>query len=370
MEQKLYDIREIVKCFQFRGPLLDIRPFGSGHINDTFKISIHQGGSPIEYILQRINHTIFPNVAGMMQNIMRVTQYMRKKLLEIPGSDFSREALRVVLTQDNKPFYVDSDNNYWRAYVCIERSISYDSIQKPKQAYEAAKIFGIFQKLLQDFPNDPPLVEVLPNFHNTPRRFLQLHQAINEDTEHRVCMVQEELDFILQREKHADVVINYLENGALPFRVTHNDTKINNVMFDMDNDTGLCVVDLDTVMLGSSLYDFGDQVRTTTATSLEDEKDLTKVQFRIDLFDALARGFLEQTREFLVPKEIELLAFSGRLITMEIAVRFLTDYLKGDVYFKTKYAEHNLVRTRTQLEMLRQMEAQKDEMEKIILKYR
>ena len=363
-----HDLNKIVPFFRFRGVLKDAELWGTGHINDTYRLTVEQGGCELYYIIQRINHKVFPNIPEMMSNIERVTKHLRKKIEAISGSDYSREALCVVYTLDDKPYYLDSDGNYWRAYVFVENARTVDFVSSPSQAYEAAKAFGRFQSMLQDLPG-APLYEVIPNFHNTAKRFEKFLQVLEADSLQRAALAKAEIEFVLARKDSTSLVVDLLASGKLPSRVTHNDTKINNVMLDDGDGKGICVIDLDTVMQGSMLYDFGDEVRTSTVNAAEDEKDLSKVRFSLEYFSELVRGYLESAGDFLTPEEIQLLAFSGRLITFEIGLRFLTDYLEGDVYFKVHRDGHNLDRCRTQFELVRQMEEQSAAMEAIVAKY-
>lgn len=364
-----YDLSKVIPYFRFRGIMKSVEPWGSGHINDTFRLRIEQGGTDMHYILQRINDKVFPNVDKMMDNIRRVTTHIREKLSAIPGSNFSRESLCVIYTLDDKPFYLDVYGNFWRAYVFVENAQTFDFVSSPDQAYQAAYAFGRFQSMLRDLPGGP-LYEVIPDFHNTPKRFEKFLAALAVDKMGRAASAKAEIDFALARKDDISIVVDKLASGELPTRVTHNDTKVNNVMLNDSDGRGICVIDLDTVMPGSILYDFGDEVRTTTATAAEDERDLSKVKFRLDLFAELVRGYMEAAGDFLTPEEIRLLPFSGQLITFEIGLRFLTDYLEGDVYFKTHREGQNLDRCRTQFEMVRQMEEQKAAMEAIVAKYR
>ncbi len=363
-----HDLTKIVPFFRFRGRYVSAEPWGSGHINDTYRLKIDQGGRDLYYIIQRINHKVFPHVPEMMNNIERVTKHLRRKIEAIPGSDYRREALSLVYTLEDKPYYLDPDGNYWRVYVFVEHASTMDYVSSPSQAYEAAKAFGKFQSMLQDLPGES-LFEVIPGFHHTPKRFEKFLKALDSDAMGRASSARAEIDFALSRRESTSVVVDMLDNGQLPSRVTHNDTKINNVMLNDSDGRGICVIDLDTVMPGSVLYDFGDEVRTSTVNAAEDEKDLSKVRFSLEYFRELVRGYLESAGDFLTPQEIGLLAFSGRLITFEIGLRFLTDYLEGDVYFKVHRDGHNLDRCRTQFEMVRQMEELCDDMEAIVAKY-
>ncbi|NLF93823.1 MAG: aminoglycoside phosphotransferase family protein [Oligosphaeraceae bacterium] len=364
-----HDLSKVVPFFRFRGIMKGAEPWGSGHINDTYRLHIEQGGRDMYYILQRINDKVFPHVDKMMDNIRRVTTHIREKLEKIPDSNYSRESLCIVYTLDDKPFYLDVYGNFWRAYVFVEHARTYDFVSSPEQAYQAAKAFGRFQSMLRDLPGGP-LHEVIPDFHNTPRRFEKFQAALAADKLGRAAAAQAEISFALARQGSISVVVDKLASGELPTRVTHNDTKINNVMLNDADGQGICVIDLDTVMPGSVLYDFGDEVRTTTASAAEDERDLSKVKFRLELFSELVRGYMESAGDFLTPEEVRLLPFSGQLITFEIGLRFLTDYLEGDTYFKTHREGQNLDRCRTQFEMVRQMEEQAEAMEGIVAQYR
>jgi hypothetical protein len=363
-----HDLTKIVPFFRFRGKYISAEPWGSGHINDTYRLKLDDNGRCLYYIVQRINDKVFSNVPQMMDNIERVTLHLRKKLEAIPGSDPDREALTLIYTVDDQPFYQDTDGDYWRAYIFVENACTKDYVSVSSQAYEAARAFGRFQSMLQDLPGKP-LFEVIPDFHNTPKRFEKFLAVLEADAFGRAASARPEIDFALARRSSTSLVVDLLACGRLPQRVTHNDTKINNVMLDHHDGRGVCVIDLDTVMPGSVLYDFGDEVRTSTVNAAEDERDLSKVRFSLENFSELVRGYLESAGDFLTEEEVNLLAFSGRLITFEIGLRFLTDYLEGDVYFKVRREGHNLDRCRTQFEMVRQMEELSDEMEAIVAKH-
>lgn len=360
-----HDLTTIVEHFEIPGTFLAARPYGSGHINDTYLVTMQSEGREVPWIIQRINHEIFTDVPGLMENICRVTEHVRRRLAAEGGHDVERETLTVIPATDGKPFYQDADGQYWRTYVFLTGARTYDEVRDGRMAREAARAFGTFQNLLMDLPA-PPLHETIPFFHHTPTRFGHLEQAIRADAKNRAATCSPDIEFALARKNMTTVLTERIETGELPLRVTHNDTKINNVMIDDQEGTGICVIDLDTVMPGTVLYDFGDQIRTTTGTAAEDEQDLAKVRFQLDMFEELVRGYTETTRDFLLPAERQYLAFSGRLITFEIGIRFLTDYLSGDVYFKTHRPGHNLDRARTQFEMVRQMECQEEAMENIV----
>jgi hypothetical protein len=364
-----HDLQAVAAQFELSGAFVEAQPYGSGHINDTYLVRLQEGQTLTPWIFQRINHRIFKDVPGLMENIQRVTEHIRRRLQALPGHDLSREALTVVPTRGGAAYHQDAEGSFWRAYTFITGARTYDEVQSRGMAREAAKAFGTFQKLLMDLPA-PALHETIPFFHHTPNRFAKLEAAITADSAGRAESCRAEIDFALARKAMTATLVEQMAAGLLPLRVTHNDTKINNVMIDDRDGRGVCVIDLDTVMPGTVLYDFGDEVRTTTGTAAEDERDLKKVRFQIEMFEALVQGYLEAARDFLVPAEIAQLAFCGRLITFEIGIRFLTDYLEGDVYFKTHRPGHNLDRLRTQFEMVRQMEQRAEEMERIVTRYR
>ncbi len=359
-----YDIKKIASNFELRGKVVSFEPYGSGHINDTYKVTVGQGGTPVNYIIQRVNSKVFPNVAKMMENISRVTDHLAKKI-DARGGDISRETLTLIPTKDGGLYCTDDEGNSWRTYIFISGAKTFDSVSDAGLAFQAAKAFGEFQRQLADLPGGP-LFESIKDFHHTPKRFENFVKSLQADKCNRAALAKKEIEFCLARKDMVAKVVEGLADGSIPSRVTHNDTKINNIMIDDASGAGLCVIDLDTVMPGSVLYDFGDQVRTATATAAEDERDLSKVTFRLDFFEALAKGYLESASDFLVPAERNYLAQSGALITFEIGLRFLTDFLDGDIYFKVHRDGHNLDRCRTQFEMTRQMDEQMERMAAII----
>ncbi len=356
-------LKTLSKQFNIPGDFHFAMPYGSGHINDTYAVDINQGGTDIRYIFQRINHNVFKQPEELMNNIMRVTEHITRKLDGIP--DCTRHTLTVIRAKNGQPFVRDAESNYWRVYVFVEKALSYDVIENEQQAYEAAHAFGEFQKDLVDLPA-PRLFETIPNFHNTPWRYEMLEQAIAEDKAGRAASCRKEIEFALARKADASLLVNLQKNGELPERITHNDTKLNNVLIDNVTGQGICVIDLDTVMPGLIHYDFGDMVRTSTSPAKEDEKDLSKVSMQFNMFEALLRGYLKSAGEFLTPMEKHYLPFSGKLITLEIGVRFLTDYLSGDVYFKVHREGHNLDRCRTQFKLVQSIEEQYEQMMKLL----
>jgi Ser/Thr protein kinase RdoA (MazF antagonist) len=354
-----HDVRAIAREFQIPGEFLSAEPYGSGHINDTYCVAVKEGGSRVRYIFQRINHNIFKNPVALMENIQRVTAHLGKKAAG--ERDASRRGLTLIPARDGLSFHRDADGNYWRVYVFIERARTYDAVENTGQAFEAAKAFGRFQKHLADLPA-PRLHDTIPDFHHTPKRFAALEKAIAADVANRAKMAKAEIEFALRHK----VITTVLLAAKLPERVTHNDTKFNNVMLDDESGEGICVIDLDTVMPGLALYDFGDMVRTTTSPAKEDERDLSKVIMQFPMFEALARGYLTSASEFLKKAEKQLLAFSGKLITLETGIRFLTDFLAGDTYFKVHRENHNLDRCRTQFKLAESIERQEAQMNNLV----
>ena len=358
-------LKNVASKFALNGECIDGEPYGSGHINDTYAVSIKQSDQTARYIFQRINHEIFKNPVALVENITRVTRHIHNKLEQDNTSDIDRCTLTLIPTIEGDNILIDTDGLYWRAYIFIENAKTYDIIESTDQAYQAARAFGQFQCQLADLPS-PRLHETIPNFHHTRSRFDALLKAADIDCCERVASAQEELAFAKDHESVVDVLLDLQASGDLPERITHNDTKLNNVMIDDDTGEGICVIDLDTVMPGIALYDFGDMVRTATNTGAEDELDLSKISMDIGMFEALTLGYLSAAGSMLVPKEIEYLPFSGKLIALETGLRFLTDYLQGDVYFKTHRERHNLDRCRTQFKLVQSIEDQKKVMQQIV----
>lgn len=362
-----HDIKTISDLFQIDGEFLDARPYGSGHINDTYASSFRTSAGDVRYIHQRINHHIFTEPERLMDNIRRVTEHLREKVLQ-RGGDPTRETLTLVPAMDERCFARDTEGNFWRTYIFIEGAQTYDLVEKDEHVYHAANAFGHFQRDLADLPGGR-LHEIIPGFHNTRKRFETFEDALNRDLAGRAENARSEIDFVLQREETASVLVDLLAEGKVPERNTHNDTKFNNVMIDDATGRGICVIDLDTVMPGLAMYDFGDSVRLGAATALEDEPDLENVSVNFDRFELLAKGYLQAARDFLTPAEIEHLAFAARLITFTIGLRFLTDHLAGDTYFKVHRQNHNLDRCRTQFKMVRVMEDHYDAMRQTVHRY-
>ncbi|MDP3001693.1 MAG: aminoglycoside phosphotransferase family protein [Bacteroidales bacterium] len=358
-----FNLKEIYDYFVKDGTFLNGEPYGSGHIHDTFRIVTVEKDKD-DYILQRLNNKIFKNIPELQHNIERVTVHLRNKLKAVPGSDIKRECLSLIPSRDGKSWIIDKEGNYWRMYIFISNHRSYNIVDSPDKAFEGGKAIGRFQAMLSDMPGGP-LFEIIPWFHDIEKRLQTFHLKIKENPVGRVGTVSDEINQVLQRAEEMKIILKLGEEGKIPLRITHNDTKFNNILLD-ENDKALCVIDLDTVMPGYIHYDFGDAIRTVTNTASEDEKDLSKIKMDIHLFKAYSEGFLSETGGTLNDVEKEYLAFAPGLITYTIAVRFLTDFIDGDNYFKTHHELHNLQRARAQLRLVMSMEEQYGEMKKII----
>ena len=359
---------KVAALFAFDGQVRDIRPFGCGHINDTYCVCCErEDGQPVRYILQRINHHVFKNVSQLMENVFNVTEYLRQAVIA-EGGDPQRECLLIIGTKRGAMDYVDSEGYCWRAFNFIENAISYESASCREHFYYSGCAFGKFQRLLADYPAET-LNETIPNFHNTPVRYEAFEKAVAENRSGRAGEVEKEIEFVRARRPMMSVLTDMLARGELPLRVTHNDTKLNNVMLDDVVGKPVCVIDLDTVMPGLSLYDFGDSIRFGANHAAEDEKDLSKVYCDLDLFAQYTKGYLEECGSMLTENEIRMLAFSARLLTLECGMRFLTDHLDGDVYFKIHREGHNLDRCRTQFKLVEDMEGKAEQMEEIVRRY-
>ena len=348
-------LNEVLQQFDL---VTDIEPYGNGHINDTYLITEHK------YILQRINTSIFKNPDELMDNIENVTVFLKKKIVAACG-DPERETLTVIPTKDGKNYYRLDDNNVFRVYVFISNTKSIENSKTPEDLYEAGVGFGHFQKLLADFPVEK-LYETIKDFHHTPKRVEALKEAIEKDTAGRADSVQAEISFALENAAWADTVVKGMEAGSIPVRVTHNDTKINNILFDEETGKAVCVIDLDTVMPGSMLYDFGDALRMGASTAAEDETDLNKVWFDETAFAAFAKGYLSEMKDSLTETEVNLLPLSAKLLTYECGIRFLTDYLNGDTYFKIHREHHNLDRARNQFKLVADIASKEKRLNEII----
>ena len=361
-KSNLEQVLNALKNFKLEGKIRGCLPYGNGHINDTFRVMCELPDySEKYYILQTVNNNVFKKPQEVMANIEKVTEFLRD-VVESP-----REVLSLGKTYNGNTFYLDNEGYCWRMYDFVADSVC---LEKPNldEFYQCAVAFGKFQKYLSNFPADT-LFETIPDFHNTPKRYENFLKALNEDKLGRAESAKEEIEFVKNREDFYGVLIQNNKNGELPLRVSHNDTKSNNVMLDAETHTALCVIDLDTIMPGFSVTDFGDAIRFGANTASEDEKDLSLVNFDIEKFKIYAKGFLEGCGGELPDSEIMLLPEGAKMMTVECGMRFLTDYLEGDTYFKTKYAEHNLVRCRTQFKLVAEMEKHWDEMKQIVKKY-
>ncbi len=342
--------------FQIEGQVEKVAPLGEGFINDTFIIKT-QGDSP-NYILQRKNKNIFSPIPAMMDNIQKVCLHIKKKV-EKAGGDPLREAMTIIPAKDGKLYFLDEEDEYWAVCLFIEDTIAYDAAETPELAYSGGKGIGKFQSLVADLKE--PLTNILPGFHDIRFRFKQWDEVLAKDPVGRKAEVAEEISWIEDRRDEMLKFWEMVEEGIIPTRISHNDTKINNILFDKKGDV-LCVIDLDTVLSSTVLNDFGDAMRFYTNTGLEDDKNLDNVSMDMNIFKAFAKGYLEETNSFLTNKEKEYLAFSARYITYEQVLRFLMDYIDGDNYYKVKSADHNLIRTRAQYKLLQSMEDQYVEM--------
>lgn len=359
------ELERVSKQFQIYGQILHAETCKIGHINETYTATYEQGGCRVRYIHQKINRSVFLDPPAVMENLVRVTEHVRRKLEAEGANELTRRCLTVIPTRDGKSYYRDPHGEYWRTFVFVEGITTYEAVQTAAQAYEAGRAFGEFQRLVADLPGKR-LHETIPDFHNTRKRFDAFVKAVEKDGSNRAADAKAEIDWVLRHERIVDVLLKAYARKQVPERVTHNDTKFNNVMLDVVTGRAMCVVDLDTVMPGLSLYDFGDMVRTTTSPTLEDERDLKKVRMHMPMFEALAKGYLSSAGSFLSKKERSFLAFSGKLITFTIGLRFLTDFLQGDVYFRVNRPGHNLDRCRTQFRLVESIEEQEEAMQKLV----
>lgn len=359
---------EAIANFQYEGILVDERPYGSGHINDTFLLTfaIAEMGQ-IKVILQRMNTEVFTQPVELMENILGVTSYLRKKIIE-NGGDPERETLNVINTTEGLPYFIDSKGDYWRSYKFITDATSYDAVESADDFYQSAVSFGNFQRLLADYPAET-LHETIKGFHDTKARFQVFKKAVEDDVMHRADSVRKEIQFVLDHEDVANCFWELQQKGEIPLRVTHNDTKLNNIMIDNKTGKGICVIDLDTVMPGLAMNDFGDSIRFGASTAAEDEQDLDKVWCDMDLFDIYTKGYIEGCGGKLTEREIELLPMGAKVMTFECGMRFLTDYLQGDTYFKIHREHQNLDRCRTQFKLVEDMEKKWYTMQEIVRKY-
>lgn len=355
----MYNIENVFRNFKIVGDYIKSHSYGSGHINDTFKVYVSQGGRVVHYLFQRINSEIFPNPELLMSNISRICNHLNH-------NSSSRHCMTLILSKTDKPYVVDDSNNFWRAYIFIEDAVGYDIIENEKQAFEAASAFGSFQQKLSNLPGGP-LHETISDFHNTPIRFEKFKKIVNEDKLKLCKSISNEINFILAFEDKINYFYDQLAAGKLQMRVTHNDTKLNNVLLDKDSGEAVCIIDLDTCMPGMVAYDFGDLVRTSTCFAAEDEKDTSKITVNKEIYESLIRGYLSTAHKFLTIDEVKSLIFGGILMTYEVGLRFLTDYLEGNIYFKTAYQDHNLVRCRAQITLVKELIKDQDCFEDLAL---
>ena len=358
-----FDLANIFSQFETDGVFASGAPYGSGHINDTFLIKT-KDHHPHDYLLQHVNSNVFKNVPELIENIEAVTSHMRRKLAAVPGANPNRETLTLISTKEGKPYFEGNDGLYWRLYIFIGDTHSYDVVTSRALAYQGGKSFGKFLGMLADFPAEQ-LHYTIPRFHDITLRLEMFDQALSADVSKRAAAVQAEIDFVQQRREEMHKIYNLGQENKIPLRVTHNDTKFNNVLLDEDGQ-GLCVVDLDTVMPGYVHYDFGDSIRTVANTAAEDETDLSKVSFSLEYFSGYSEGFLSEVGNSLTETEIKNLPFAAKFMPFLIGLRFITDYLVGDVYFKTTHDSHNLERARTQFALVASAEAQMSDIESTI----
>lgn len=358
-----YELVEVCRFFGIKGDPVGFEAMRDGHINTTYVVNFNEDGKLKKYLVQGINTHVFKKPDELMQNIVGVTSFLREKIRENGGNP-DRETLSFIPARNGKYYHYRQDK-CWRVYHFIDDSYTINIIKNPGVFENAGKSFGLFQKNLSGYPMED-LYEIIKDFHNTPKRLEALKNSIEADVRGRAVEVQEEIDFVFARLKDTKRVLKLYRDGLIPLRVTHNDTKLNNILFDKNTNESICVIDLDTIMPGFSLYDFGDAIRFGGNTASEDEKDLEKVQLSLTLFESFTRGFLSACATALTKAEVDHLAFSAKLMTLECGIRFLTDYLDGDVYFKTSYSDHNLVRARNQFKLVYEMEKNMDEMNAIV----
>ena len=362
-------LEDALYAFGFGNQCSYVQPFGAGHINETYAVYMpgENGEEELSYVLQRINTHVFKKPREVMENIFGVTEYLRQSIRAV-GGDPDRETLSYIKTKEGENYYEDTDGLPWRCYNFIPDSVCYQSVECPEQFYQSARSFGRFLKQLDGYPADT-LYETIPKFHDTEDRLKNFKQALRRDVKNRARTCKDEIQFVLDHAADCSVLMSQLRAGTLPLRVTHNDTKLNNILFDENTGEGICIIDLDTIMPGLALNDFGDSIRFGATHAAEDEPDLSKVHFEIDLFEAYTKGYLESAGDVLTENEKANLAWGAKILTLECGIRFLTDYLQGDTYFKTQYPTHNLIRARTQFKLVQDMERQFDAMQAIVKKY-
>ncbi|MDR2597533.1 MAG: aminoglycoside phosphotransferase family protein [Treponema sp.] len=354
MDSKM--VAGIIRQFAIYGEFISASSFGGGHINDTFQSRWNQAGTAVRYTHQRINSKVFVRPDQVMENILRVTRHITEKYQTAGVPDYSRRSLTVVPARDGKPWVQDSNGEWWRTYLFIENVHTKDKTASPQEARFLGASIGRFQKQLADLP-PPRLHDTIPDFHNMEKRYIRFYEALEKDVCGRAKDVTAEIDFMKQNEERGAVLLRAQREGRIPERICHNDTKINNILIDDADSSALCVIDLDTVMPGTSLFDVGDLIRSVTTTAAEDERDISKIEFDTVFFESLLEGYLAEAMEFLSKEEIALIAESGRTITQIMALRFLTDYLEGDHYYHISRTEHNLDRSRNQIALIRSMDS-------------
>lgn len=358
--------QEVLNAFQLSSDPDKIRSYGSGHINDTYLLEVPDTPEEKKFILQRINKSIFAKPEELMENITGITKWLRKKIVEA-GQDPERGTLNVRPTASGKSYFTDTGGEYWRVYNFIKDTVCYDQADNAEDFYQTALSFGNFQHMLADYPAQT-LHETIPDFHNTPVRYDNFEKAVKADAFGRVGEVQEEISFVRAHKEYVHFLTDRQNSGELPLRVTHNDTKLNNILIDNETGKGICVIDLDTVMPGLAVYDFGDSIRFGTSTAAEDEQDLTKVSCNLEYFEVFTKGFIEGCAGALTQAELNCLIDGAIMMTLECGIRFLTDHLEGDHYFKIHRENHNLDRARTQFKLVQDMEDKRDRMEAIVKK--
>lgn len=368
MENQPFDIHEIIEAFALTGDFVKYKQNSNGHVNNTYLLEFNENGATKKYTLQMINTFAFKKPDQLMSNIIGITNHIRRKNEENGVAWADRGTLNFIPCTDGKYYYYDAKGRCWRVYHFIDEVYTCNAIESADIFFNAGKAFGDFQNLLADYDIDS-LFETIENFHNTVSRFADFQKAVEDNLSGRLENVKDEIEFALAREKDTHVLVDLIDEGKLPLRVTHNDTKLNNILFDNATNNGICIIDLDTVMPGLSLYDFGDSIRFGANTATEDEKDISKVSLDLNLYEAYVKGYLSSAKDALTDLEKELLPFGAKLMTYECGIRFLMDYLNGDKYFHIDYDDHNLVRCRTQFALVVDMEKKMDEMLEITKKY-
>ena len=366
-EELCADRNDVLASFCLPGSAVSCEHFGNGHINDTFLAVQDENGRKKSYILQRMNREVFKDPEGLMRNIVLVTDYLRERIRERGGA-VTREVLNPIRTPDGSPFVIDGNGSYWRLYTFITDAVSLDKVRSSEDFYQSAVAFGRFSGLMAGF-DASTLAETIPDFHNTPKRYEAFEAALKNNCCGRADTVRSEIDFFKAHKADMCFCADKLVKGLIPLRVTHNDTKLNNIMIDAKTGKGLCVIDLDTVMPGLSVFDFGDSIRFGANTAAEDEQDLSKVSLSLELFETYVKGYLEGCGGALTDEEVKLLPWGAKTMTLECGMRFLTDHLQGDTYFMIHRENHNLDRARTQIRLVEDMERKWGEMEKIVGKY-